>query len=137
MEIAADSKICQRNLARAKDFARSDDGVVLRVAEVVSVTHIGTYFRAEEFSGIRSVFRPRVAVEPAEVGKSKRLRVWIGGIGGIRLRFTDAWSRRGCRSHGRSRRRGRNRGLGGREMVSLWSRGTFLPELYQLLLDRL
>jgi hypothetical protein len=123
MEVAADSQVCQRNLAGTKDFARSDDGVVLRVAEVVSVTHIRTYFRCEEFSGIRSVFGARIAVEPGEVGKSKRLRVRVGWIGDLWFRFIETW----CRS----------RSLCGREMVSLRSRGAILLELYQLFLDLL
>src|ERR1700691_390366 len=109
MDVAADSKVRQSNLAGTKDFARSDDGVVLRMAEVVSVTHIGTYLRCEEFGCIRSVFSASVAVEPSEVGKSERLGVWAGRVGDLRFCLAEVgcWNRCLCRRSVMSLRLGR------------------------------
>src|ERR1700722_5130063 len=123
MEVAADSKVRQSNLAGTKDLARSDDGVVLRMAEVVSVTHIRTYFRCEEFGCIRSVFSACVAVEPGEVGKGKRLGVWAGRVGDLRFCFAEVgcWNRCLCR----------------RGVMSLWRRRVGQLQLCQLGLDLL
>src|SRR3984957_20927732 len=109
MEVAADSKVGQRNFARTKDFARADDGVVLRMPEVVSVTHIGTYLRCEEFRCIRSVFSACVAVEPGEVGKGKRFGVWAGRVGDLRFCLAEVgyWNRCLCRRGVMSLWRGR------------------------------
>ena len=95
MEVAADAKVGQRHLAGPEDLTRADDGVVLRMVKVIGVTDIGTNLRREKFCCIGSVDGAGIAVEPGEIGKGKRLRMWTLRIGDLRLCFTEVGRRNG------------------------------------------
>ena len=43
------------------------------MGEVVDVVDVGPDFRREEFRVERNLFRPRISVQPCEVGERKRL----------------------------------------------------------------
>src|ERR1700727_1251270 len=95
MEVAADPKVRQGYFTGTKDLARSDDGVVLRMAEVVGVTNVRANLGSEIFGRVGSVLGAGVAVEPSEIGKRERLGLWIGGVSyhGLLLRDGWRWSR--------------------------------------------
>ena len=73
MEVAADPKVRQGYFTGTKDLARSDDGVVLRVAEVVGVTNVRSNLGREIFGRVGSVLGAGVAVEPSEIGEGEGL----------------------------------------------------------------
>ena len=100
MEVAAEAELRELELAGADALARADEGVVLRMVEVVDVVDVDPELAGEDLGVERRVGGAAVAVEPGEVGEGERLRRRRPG--------------RGCRGHGglsddRHRRRQRLR----------------------------
>ena len=73
MEVAADSKVRKCNFVGSKDVARSDDGMVLRMAEVVGVTNVRANLGSEIFGCVGSILGTGITVEPSEIGEGEGL----------------------------------------------------------------
>src|SRR5947207_12664735 len=73
VKISTDSQVRKPNLIGAEHFARTADGVVLGMVDVVMVGNIHPYLGREEL-GIEGQFlRPRIAIQPGPVGEGKGL----------------------------------------------------------------
>ena len=94
VEVAANAQLGYLYFVGAEDFARSADGVVLRMTEVVGVVDVGADLRCKEPGCVRSIFGAGVAVEPGEVGKGEGHGLWIGGIGYLGLFLGESGWRR-------------------------------------------
>ena len=87
MEVAADPQLLDLELAGAAALRAPDQGVVLRVVEVVDVAGVDPELAGEDLRVERRVLGPRVAVEPCEVGEGERVRrLCSGRFGSLRLR---------------------------------------------------
>jgi hypothetical protein len=124
MEVATYAELRYLDFLRAEHLARSANGVVFGMIEVVDIVHVGTDFRREEFRVQRFLFGARVAVQPGEITERKGLGLWLlPGLG----KNLDIARRRQCSlRRGRrslnvgNRRRGGSRTGWGR--ASAWGR---------------
>ncbi len=91
VKIAANAKLRELHFVGAKDFARSTDRVVFRMAEIINVIDIRTNFRREKFRVDWNLFGPRISIQPCEVGERKGLTRWrfacgqLAFVSGLRL----------------------------------------------------
>ena len=107
VEVAADAQLLDLELAGAAALGAADQGVVLRVVEVVDVAGVDPELAGEDLRVERRLGCAGVAVEPGEVGERERVRrVWRSGFGcpGLRGRGVAL-----CVGDGTALRRGRCR----------------------------
>ena len=92
MEVAAHTQLGHLNFARPKNLARSADGVVFRVMEVVDVIDIGADFGRNELGIESRRFGPRGAVQPSPVRECERFSfLRFVGRGSLQLRVFHLW----------------------------------------------
>src|SRR6266404_9757769 len=74
-----------------ENLARTADGIVFGMGEVVDVVNVSPDFRREEFGVERNLFGPRISIQPGKVGERKWLTRWrfacgqLAFISGLRL----------------------------------------------------
>src|SRR5689334_19680326 len=75
MKIAPDTQVRKGHFVGTKYFARTADSVVLGMVEIVVVGNVNANLWREELRIKSRFFRPRIAVQPGPVCKSKWLRL--------------------------------------------------------------